>query len=175
MLVHRPAGWPPPSMRRQKSSTTRPQRSLANLPSGGPSAHTWRVQLRCSRQAPLSAYRRKSCSTKGLIGCCLLAAYQSSILPWASCRLSSPSSGEMAGVNTYRLSGISQSLSFSHSFISLIAAPSQIVDTFRQMFSGRGQAKLLLKSDKWIQQRRVISSALPYPSQSPLTSHTDNR
>lgn len=38
------------------------------------------------------------------------------------------------------------------------------------MFSCQGQAKLLLKSDKWLQQRRVISSA-----QSPLTSHPDNR
>lgn len=43
------------------------------------------------------------------------------------------------------------------------------------MFSGKGQAKLLLKSDKFLQQRRVISSALPIPSQSPVTSHADNR
>lgn len=58
---------------------------------------------------------------------------------------------------------------------SLIATPSQIVDTSRQMFSGKGQAKLLLKSDKSLRQKRVISSALPIPSQSPLTSHTDNK
>lgn len=100
MLVHRLAGWPPPLMRRPKSSTVRPQRSLANLPSGGPSAHTWRVWLRCLKRAPASAYRRKSCSTKGLIGCCLPAVFPSSILHWAFCRSSSPSSGETAGVNT---------------------------------------------------------------------------
>lgn len=55
-------------------------------------------------------------------------------------------------------------LSFSHSSLSLIGTPSQIADTFRQMFSSRGQAKLLLKSDKWLQQRRLISSALPNPA-----------
>lgn len=113
MLVHRLAGLPPPLMRRPKSSTIRPQRSLADLPSGGRSAHTWRVWLRCSRRAPVSAYQRKSCSTKGLIGCCPLAACQSSILPWAFCRSSLPSSGETAGVNTHQLPGISYFFSVS--------------------------------------------------------------
>lgn len=39
----------------------------------------------------------------------------------------------------------------------------------------RAKAKLLLKSDKWLQHSRVISFALPSTAQSPLTSHTNNR
>lgn len=77
MLVRRPPGWPRPSARRPKSSTTRPRRSLADWPSGGPSGRTWRAWPRSSRRAPASTYRRRSCSTRASIGCCAPAASRS--------------------------------------------------------------------------------------------------
>lgn len=107
MLGPRLVCWLPPLTRRPRSFTTRPQRSLADSPSGGHLAPTWRAWLRCSRRAPASACRRRSCSGKGSIGCCLRAASPSWIPPWAFCRSSLRSSGERAGVNIHQLPGIS--------------------------------------------------------------------
>lgn len=59
-----------------------------------------------------------------------------------------------------------------HSSASLRGIPAD--NGYIQMFSDPGHAEHLLKSDKWSEQSRVISSALPSLARTPLISHADN-
>lgn len=59
-----------------------------------------------------------------------------------------------------------------HSSGSMRSTPAD--NGYIQMCSGQGRAEHLLKSDKWSEQSRVISYALPSLARTPLISHPDN-